>query len=83
MSEDFLLQLAELGARLESELVAKTRPGHSVQLKRSGLASAAIERQDRVRLRPLAQRVARGQRQRLRQQFSMVAERQLRLDSLL
>jgi hypothetical protein len=53
VGEDRLLELAQLGARLEAELVCQEGPAGSVRVEGVRLPSGAIQRQHQLRSPPL------------------------------
>ena len=81
--EDPPLQLAQLGARLEPELVPQTGAGIRVEIESLRLPPAAVEGEHRLCLETLPFRMGGGEAAQLRQQVVVAAERQLRLDPLL
>ena len=81
--EDRLLELAQLRAGLERQLVDQQRPTVPVHLQGVGLAPRAVERQHELPAQPLAQRVLRNECLEFRAQFGVPPERQLRVDPLL
>ena len=60
--EDRALELLQLGARLERELVDERRPRGAVRRQRVGLATASVERAHLQRAQPFAQRMLGDQR---------------------
>jgi hypothetical protein len=83
MAQDRRVELAQLGARLDTELPDERGPRVAVRLERVGLAAAAVERQQQVRAQPLAQRMLGDERLELRDQRPLAPERELGLDALL
>ena len=61
VGEDRLVELVELGARLDPELLDEHLAGVAVGLQRVGLAAAAVEREHQLRVQPLAPRVLAGE----------------------
>ncbi len=61
LAQDALLEVLQLGARVEAELLAEHVAGAAQRLERVGLTSRADQRQGQQRPQPLAQRVPRGQ----------------------
>ena len=57
VGEDRLVEVMELGARLDPELLDEDLAGVAVGLQRVGLAAAAIQREHQLRVQPLAPRV--------------------------
>ena len=57
MGEDRLVEVVQLGARLDPELLDEDLAGVAVGLQRVGLAAAAVQREHQLRVQPLAPRV--------------------------
>ena len=74
--EDRLLEPAELGSRLESQLVGEHAPRLLERLERIGLPAAAIERQHQLPPQPLPEGVVRERRPERRHELAMLAERE-------
>ena len=55
--EDRLVEVVQLGARLDPELLDEHLAGVAVGLQRVGLAAAAIQREHQLRVQPLAPRM--------------------------
>jgi hypothetical protein len=74
------LQIPQLAAGLEPQLVAEVGPGCRVDVQRLRLASAAVQGQHRLRLQPLPKRMSGREAAQLRQQVAVPAEGELGLD---
>ena len=83
MAEDLPFELCQEGAGLETELVLKHPPAPAVDLECFGLPAGPVERDHELSAELLAQGVVGDQRLQLRDELGVVAELQLRLDSLL
>ena len=83
MVEDPALQLAELRARLEPELVAQLQAKRRERFERVRLPPGAVQGLQQLALQPLPQRMHRHEVAQLRQQLRMPAELQQHLDPLL
>ncbi len=83
VAENLLLQRAQRGARLEPELVAQRMSERVVVLERVGLSACPVEREHRLCVQPLAQRVVGGEREDLTERLVVTAEGELRVDPLL
>ena len=79
LSEDPRLELAQLGPRLDPELVHERGPQLAECAQRVGLAPGTVERQEPLMPEPLAQRVVRGQRLELRDRLLVSAAGQQRI----
>ena len=74
------MQAAELGRRLDPDLVDQGLPGVAERLERVGLAPAPVQREHPLRVQPLPQRVLRQQRVDIADDLVMAAGGQARLD---
>jgi len=83
LAEDRQLELLELRARLDRQLLGQQRPPGTVGFQRLGLAAGPVEREHQLPAEPLAQGMLGHQVLQLRAQGSVPAERQLRLDPVL
>jgi hypothetical protein len=83
LAEDRLLELSELRARLEAELVDESFPGGLVGGERLGLASRAIERGHELPVETLAQRVPGDKALELGHELAGLTEGEIRLNPLL
>ena len=81
--EDRLLEPAEPGPRLESQLVGEHAPCLLERLQRIGLPAAAIERQHQLPPQPLPEGVVRERQPERRRELPMLAEREHDLEMLL
>ena len=77
LAQDPLLELAKRPRRVETELVEKPPPDGRVVLERLGLTSASVEREHRLLLRALSERVVVRETQEVAEHLRMEAERQL------
>ena len=77
------MQLLEVGAGVDPELVDKQPTTFLVGGERVGLATRAIERKQQLAAQPLPQRVLTGQSLELRYERSVAAAREVSLDPLL
>ena len=82
MGEDPRLQLAQLWAGLEPQLVAHVSSAVAVGLQRLGLPPAAIEREHELAAYALAHRVVAHERLELADHLRVAAERQVCVDAL-
>ena len=80
--EDRLLELLELGAGLEPELLVEGAAGIPVTLEGLGLAAGTVEGEHQLTAQPLACRMLCDQDVELTDQGAMAAERQVGLDSV-
>ena len=80
LGENGLVQLTQLGSRLEPELLDQQLARAPVDLERLGLAATAVERQHQLALKPLAQRFLHDRRLQLADQVVVSANGKLRLD---
>ena len=80
LTKDPVVELAQLGAGLDAELIRQHRAQLPVGAQRIRLATAPIEREQAVVPEPLAQRMRGGQRLELRDRLVVAAARELRLD---
>ena len=83
MREDRSLQLLELFARLQAEVVDERPSCLLVGLQRVDLPARAVERQHQLGPQPFAQRLARDERGELTDEIGVAAEREISLDPLL
>ena len=83
LAEDRGLELAELGARIDAELLDERLARGAVGGERVGLPSRAVEREHELRARALAQRLGSDERLELRDELGVAAERKIGLDPLL
>jgi hypothetical protein len=81
--EDRLLQLPEIGPRLEAELVGEDAPRLLERLERVRLAAAAIESEHQLRPQPLSERVVGERRAKRGCELTVLAERERNLELLL
>ena len=81
--EDRLVEVVQLGARLDPELLDEDLAGVPVGLQRVGLAAAAIQREHQLRVQALAPRVLAGQLLELGDQLGVAPGRQVGLDAQL
>ena len=82
LTEDRLLQSAQIGARLETELVPQDRAKAPVDLERIRLPSAAVQRQHQLRRAALAGGLLRDERLKLRDDVVVEAEGELCLGEI-
>ena len=83
LDEDRPLELLQLDARLEPELVVQERPRPPVDLEPFGLPAAAVEREHQLRAEALAVGVLGDERLELGDERELAAERELGVDPLL
>ncbi len=83
MAEDRRLELLELTAGLDTELLDEHTTRVCVDLERLGLPSRAIEREHQLCSHPLTQRLAPRDRAQLGDELRMVAELEVRRDPIL
>ena len=76
LAQDALVHPAQLGPRVDAEVVGEPMARGLVQLQRLRLPFAAVQRRHQLPYRPLVQRVRRRLGAQLRQQFTVVAEAQ-------
>jgi hypothetical protein len=81
--QDAALELLELLARLDAQLVDERPARILVRLEGLGLAPRAVEREHQLGAQPLSKRMVADQRFELADHLRVVAERQLGLDALL
>ena len=74
------MQPAQLGAGLDADLIDQRGARLTVRLQRVGLAARAVEREHALRVRALAQRLARQQRLELGQHLAMAPGVQILID---
>ena len=77
------MELAQLPARLDAQLVDELPSGLLVHVERLGLPAAPVEREHQLRTEPLPQRMLGGERLELRDQVCPATEREVCLDPLL
>ena len=77
------MELAQLPARLDAELVDERPSGGLVDVERLGLPTAPVEREHQQRAEPLTQRMLGGERLELRDQVWPATEREICLDPFL
>ena len=83
LREDLLLQLLQLRARRDPELVDEQPVPVLVDLQRIGLPARAVEREHQLRAAPLAERLGANELFELADEASVVTEREVGLDALL
>ena len=83
LAENGLVELAQLPARLDAELVDERPSGVLVDVERLGLPTAPVEREHQQRAEPLTQRMLGGERLELRDQVWPATEREVCLDPFL
>ena len=83
MLEDRLLELPQLRARLEAELVGEQLPAAAVGVERVGLPSRPVEGEHQLRAPPLSERVFSDERLELGHELCVPAELELGVDPLL
>jgi hypothetical protein len=83
MLQDRSLELSELRPRLHPQLVDQSAAALVVHIQRSGLTSAAIQRQHELRTHALAERFLPHQHLELRDDLVVAADRKIRIDPLL
>ena len=83
LDEDRPLELLQLDARLEAELVAQALSRPPVDLESLRLPSAAVEREHQLRGKALPERMLGGERLELRDERQLATERELCIDPLL
>ena len=83
LAQDRGLELAELGAGVDAELLDERLARGAVGGERVGLAARAVEREHELRARALAQRLGGDQRLELGDELGVAPEREIRLDPLL
>ncbi len=76
------MQLPQLAARLDAELLDEPAAGRLVDLQRVGLAAGAVEGEHELAAQALLQRVLGGERFQLADQLGVLAEREVGLDPL-
>ena len=77
------MQLLELGARLDPELVDENAAGVVVDLECFRLPPRSVEREHQLTAQPLAKRVFVGERLELADQIAVSASLELRVDPVL
>ena len=83
LAEDRGLELAELGAGVDAELLDERLARGAVGGERVGLAARAVEREHELRARALAQGLRGDERLELGDELGMTSEREISLDPLL
>ena len=83
LRQDPGLQRAQLGARLDADVLDQPLAGGAVGGERLGLAPVAVERRHQLRPQPLAQRVLADEALEVADQPPVAAERELGLDAQL
>ena len=83
LAEDRGLELAELGAGIDAELLDERLARGAVGGERVGLAARAVEREHELRARPFAQRLGGDERLELGDELGVAPERKVGLDPLL
>ena len=83
LPQDRLLELAQLSAGLDAELVDEHLAGRAVDLKRLGLAAATVQAEHQLAAEPLAERVLLDESLQLADELAVAAEREVGLDALL
>ena len=81
MGEDRLVELVQLGAGLDPELLDEHLARVAVGLQRVGLAAAAVQREHQLRVQPLAPRVLAGELLELADQLGVAPGGQVGLDA--
>ena len=76
-------ELAELSPRLDTRVLDEQRTPFAIALECLGLTSRAVEREHELRTRAFPQRLLADAPFELRDQLSMLAERERAIDSLL
>ncbi len=80
MPQDRALELLQLGARLDPELVDEHRPRVAIRLERLRLTAGRVERPHQRRARPLAQRVLADEGFELGDELRVTSEREVGVD---
>src|SRR5262249_56123177 len=83
LPEDRALELLELGARLDPELVHERFARAPVDVERLRLTAGLVEREHQLAARPLAERVAVHELLELRDQTRVTAEGEVGVDAVL
>ena len=83
LAEDRGLELAELRAGVDAELLDEGLARGAVGGERVGLPAGAVEREHELRARPLAQRLGLDERLELGDELGVAAQREVGLDALL
>ncbi len=83
LAEDRGLELAELRAGVDAELLDERLARAAVGGERVRLPAGAVEREHQLRARPLAQGLRRDERLELRDELRMAPEREIGVDPLL
>jgi hypothetical protein len=82
LTEDRGLQLAQLGARLETQLVDERPASVVVGRQRVRLAAGAVERQHQLTPQPFAERLLCHERLKLGDELAVASQREQRLDAV-
>ena len=80
LAQDRLVQLAEVTARLDAELLDEVAARCLVDLERVGVAAGAVEGEHKLGVGALAERLLPGQRLELAHELGMAAEREVGID---
>ena len=83
LAQDGLVQLAQVAARLDAELLDEPAPGRLVDIQRVGLAATAVEGEHELAAQALLQRVLGREGFQLADQLGVLAEREIGLDRAL
>ena len=83
LPQDRLLELAQLSAGLDAELVDEHLAGRAVDLERLGLAAATVQAEHQLAAEPLAERELLDESLQLADELAVAAEREVGLDALL
>src|SRR5215203_4250987 len=83
LAEHPALELAQLGARLQAELLVEAAPCLAVDLERLRLAAGGVEGAHQLRAQPLAKRVLGHEGAQLGHDLALAAAREIRLDAIL
>jgi len=82
VAENRLLELPELGAWLDAELLDQLGPSRSIRLQRVGLTARAIEGEHQLGSQPLAERVACDDASQLGDDLFVPAQREVRIEAV-
>ena len=83
LAQDRLLEIAQLGVRLEPELLVEERSEHPVRLERVGLPARAVEGDHELRAEPLVERVEAGERLQLSDGLGLASDGEHRFEARL
>ena len=83
LTENRALELAQLGARLDTELFDEDAPRLAVRLEGFGLPAGAVEGEDELAAEPLSQRLCRDELLQLGDDVGVFAELEPSVDPLL